>query len=285
MGTIMARGVISTANHTSQQSTLPRYNAAGEPDSAGLFLADGTELTPEEMARSVGIWERRMDFHSDHTLIPRTLRHLDTKFNHTVAMLNEFFTNGEASSDPATWGNMDEDDRLFGIGGVASIPIFVLRDGAADIGTHLRAGNTINDNTMQYSLGNVIINPLLLTPQGFNYIGTMTNTVDTDSNHSILNLLGAWHSNTLSVDGTTPMNIDDFYNWMVTELSTETARLRNMAETQAFIATEIDSDRHRSFGVSLDEEMTDMIRFQHSFNAASRVVNIIDSMIETILRL
>jgi len=35
--------------------------------------------------------------------------------------------------------------------------------------------------------------------------------------------------------------------------------------------------------VSIDEEMTNLIKYEHSYNAAARIVNVIDEMIEMIV--
>lgn len=36
-------------------------------------------------------------------------------------------------------------------------------------------------------------------------------------------------------------------------------------------------------GVSLDEEMTNLIRFQHAYNAAARVITAMDEAVDTII--
>lgn len=298
MGTVMARGLMS-ANHASGSMSFPRYNqeeypmGSGNfrlvPDTSGMFLADGTELTPDEMSRAQNQWEARNRFNAEHAIIPRTIRHLDIKFNHTVSMINEFLTNQNASQDPSTWGGwrtgLSPGDATVGTGSSPGpgIPIFVVNDPNRINNGH--ASGNLNNNTMQYTLGNVILNPILNEPEGYNSIGLSTNSMDRDDPTIITNLLSAWQADILSLDGSAPMNINDFYNQIVLILSTETSRLENMSNTQSTIATGLDGLRNSSFGVSLDEEMTNMIQFQHSFNAASRVVNVINDMIETLLML
>ena len=41
--------------------------------------------------------------------------------------------------------------------------------------------------------------------------------------------------------------------------------------------------RAATSGVSLDEEMSDMVRFQKSYNAAARMVTTVDEMLDTII--
>jgi len=177
------------------------------------------------------------------------------------------------------------------------VPIFILRDP-----DHIDAGRItadaqydaaafpqgLNMNGLNFTLGNVVINPLLLTPTGYNYLGLSTNLIDRDDNQTMIAMLGTWHENLLTIENyrgerSAAMGMDDFYNHIVTNLAAQTSRIRNLAETQLDIVQEIEGTRHRTFGVSLDEEMTNMMRFQHSFNAASRAINTINDMLETLL--
>ena len=45
----------------------------------------------------------------------------------------------------------------------------------------------------------------------------------------------------------------------------------------------MDNKRQQVFGVSSDEELTYMIRFQNAYNASSRFINVVDEMIEHLI--
>lgn len=45
----------------------------------------------------------------------------------------------------------------------------------------------------------------------------------------------------------------------------------------------VKNQRESVSGVSLDEEMTNLIKFQKSYSAAARMVTMMDSMLETIV--
>lgn len=79
------------------------------------------------------------------------------------------------------------------------------------------------------------------------------------------------------------MNIDEFYNDLIAVLGIERESSRGTAETQAFLINQINEDRKGISSVSLDEEMTDMIKYQHSYIANSRVINAVDEMIENVV--
>ncbi|MFC4618547.1 flagellar hook-associated protein FlgK [Camelliibacillus cellulosilyticus] len=57
---------------------------------------------------------------------------------------------------------------------------------------------------------------------------------------------------------------------------------RNMANSQTLMAN-ADQRRMSVSGVSLDEEMTSLIQYQHAYNAAARMVTVIDQMLDTIV--
>ncbi|MDR7856923.1 flagellar hook-associated protein FlgK [Tissierella sp.] len=79
------------------------------------------------------------------------------------------------------------------------------------------------------------------------------------------------------------MNIDGYYRDIILELGLEREASRLVADNQGFLIKSIDEKRSSLSDVSLDEEMADMIKFQHFYSANSRVINAIDEMIETVV--
>ncbi len=76
---------------------------------------------------------------------------------------------------------------------------------------------------------------------------------------------------------------DDFYRAAVGRLGTEAAEAKRLKDSQAVLVQQIDNQRQNVSGVNLDEEMVDMIRYQHAFNAAARLVNIMDDVLDTVI--
>ncbi len=56
-----------------------------------------------------------------------------------------------------------------------------------------------------------------------------------------------------------------------------------MVSNQAVLVTQIDNTRQSTSGVSIDEEMSNMIKFQHAYNASARMVTAVDEMIDVIV--
>jgi len=97
-------------------------------------------------------------------------------------------------------------------------------------------------------------------------------------------LYGEFNSdNPFAVPSKKDMNIDDYYRDIVLSLGLEREASRTILNNQDFLIKSIDDKRKSISQVSLDEEMVDMIKFQHSYTANSRVINAIDEMIENVV--
>lgn len=77
--------------------------------------------------------------------------------------------------------------------------------------------------------------------------------------------------------------IDDYYRGMVAQLGVQSQEATRMVDNQNLLVAQLENRRQEVSGVSLDEEMTNMIKFQHAYNAAARVVTAMDEMLETIV--
>ena len=79
------------------------------------------------------------------------------------------------------------------------------------------------------------------------------------------------------------INIDGFYRDIILSLGLERQKAREISLNQTMLIKQIDERRSEISNVSLDEEMADMLRYQHSYIANSRVINAIDEMIEQVV--
>lgn len=76
---------------------------------------------------------------------------------------------------------------------------------------------------------------------------------------------------------------EDFVKSLISNLGVDTQAAERMKDNQVVLLNQVETNRQSISGVSLDEEMTNMIKFQHSFNANSRMITAMDEMIETII--
>jgi len=57
----------------------------------------------------------------------------------------------------------------------------------------------------------------------------------------------------------------------------------DFAEHQSVMLSSLDNYRESISGVSLEEEMLNLIKFQHAFDAAAKLVTTVDEMIQTMM--
>ena len=76
---------------------------------------------------------------------------------------------------------------------------------------------------------------------------------------------------------------DATYRSMVTRLGVSAAAATATAASSTAIVTQIDASRQSISGVSLDEEMTNMLTFKQSYAAMSRVISAMDEMLDALI--
>ncbi|WP_217915128.1 flagellar hook-associated protein FlgK [Miltoncostaea marina] len=83
--------------------------------------------------------------------------------------------------------------------------------------------------------------------------------------------------------GASTTTMDGFYAQFVSRVGLDTDQASRMAQVQKGVLAAAEARRSSVSGVNLDEEMTDMVRFQKSYNAAARMVTALDEMLETLV--
>ncbi|MFC4355274.1 flagellar hook-associated protein FlgK [Chryseomicrobium palamuruense] len=69
----------------------------------------------------------------------------------------------------------------------------------------------------------------------------------------------------------------------VANLGTKANGVYRAHQTAELATTGINNDRQSVMGVSLDEEMSNLIKFQHAYNAAARMVSTTDQLLDTLI--
>lgn len=77
--------------------------------------------------------------------------------------------------------------------------------------------------------------------------------------------------------------LETFYRDSVSALGVKSQESTRMVENQGALLTQLVNRRESLSGVSLDEEMANMILFLHAYDAAARMVTTIDSMLDTVI--
>lgn len=77
---------------------------------------------------------------------------------------------------------------------------------------------------------------------------------------------------------------DDFFRSLVGSIGVMAREAIRMSENQAVLLQQMEHQRQSVMGVSLDEEVANLIRYQHAYAAAARVVSALDDMLRTLIQ-
>lgn len=77
--------------------------------------------------------------------------------------------------------------------------------------------------------------------------------------------------------------IDGAYAQLVTTIGSDSQDARRSAANAAVLADALESRRDSVMGVSLDEEMTNLVRFQRGYQAAARALSAMDEMLDVLV--
>ncbi|HEX7591076.1 MAG TPA: flagellar hook-associated protein FlgK [Candidatus Limnocylindrales bacterium] len=97
--------------------------------------------------------------------------------------------------------------------------------------------------------------------------------------------LTAGGHNTLVVASlyTSSQTTSDFYSGLVGKIGGASSQAIEMASNQQLVVDQLQQRVEQNSGVSLDEEATNMVRFQHAYQAAARVITTMDEMLNTLI--
>ncbi|MGN1171510.1 MAG: flagellar hook-associated protein FlgK [Lachnospiraceae bacterium] len=133
-----------------------------------------------------------------------------------------------------------------------------------------------------YTTRNLMINPALLKEP------TLLGMVRPDENEDYQTaaaLLQTFKDEgmTLNPNLTTKLNYTDYYSDLVGQISNSGSVFKKISESQEETVEATSAAREQIVGVSSDEELSNMIRFQNAYNASSRYINVINEMLEHLL--
>lgn len=84
-------------------------------------------------------------------------------------------------------------------------------------------------------------------------------------------------------DATGKQSLDSYYRSIILRVGNGGAEAVNTTSSQQQVVQAADAKRQAISGVSMDEEMANMLKYKFAYNASSRAINVIDQMMETII--
>lgn len=135
-----------------------------------------------------------------------------------------------------------------------------------------------------YTISNMKINPdLLKTPS---LLGNEFMTEDRQVDHAKADALADAFTNkfsSISPELTQKYDYRDYYAALVGQVATEGSVYTSIVTAQQVATHQLSDSRDAIMGVSSNEELTNMIKYQNAYNAASRYITACNDMLERLL--
>jgi flagellar hook-associated protein 1 FlgK len=108
---------------------------------------------------------------------------------------------------------------------------------------------------------------------------------ETGNNENALNLILRVKEsiNIVDSEGVAMGSFEGFYRSFLSSMATTVAHANEMTESYYVNVDSLESQRVSVSGVSIDEEMTNMIRFQHAYSASARTITAMDEALDILI--
>ncbi len=133
-----------------------------------------------------------------------------------------------------------------------------------------------------YMMGNISVNSALRTQVTKMPSFKQNGEVDYTMGDKIKD---AWENEGMRIipSDSSPCNFEGYYDKLIDRLGTNGNIYKSSSETMTSTVDAIDNQRQQVMGVSSDEELTKMIKYQSAYNASSRYITVISDMTELIV--
>src|SRR5690554_1252149 len=131
---------------------------------------------------------------------------------------------------------------------------------------------------------NIRDNVSLIATSNKTYVDGNGDTKVVKGNNDFALLIAGLRESEFTFDGAAESgSVDDFFRSMIGQLGVESQEANRQSINQNILVDQVDSRRQSVSGVSLDEEMSNLIMYQHSYNAAARAITTFDEMLNKVI--
>lgn len=85
------------------------------------------------------------------------------------------------------------------------------------------------------------------------------------------------------INSSSGMKMDSYYKDTIDRLGVQAQEATRMALNQEELLYSLEESRMSVSGVSLDEEMANLVQFQHAYNASAKIISTIDELLEVVI--
>ena len=79
------------------------------------------------------------------------------------------------------------------------------------------------------------------------------------------------------------MTIGNYFKDTVNRLAVQTQEAKRIVKNHEALLASLDESRTSIAGVSLDEEMANMIQYQHAYQANAKIISTVDELLDVVI--
>lgn len=272
---------------TYQQSGT-KNNPEDIPGIYNLYWEDGTVFNPNggELKGYLDVRDGAGDTSTEFKGVAYYIR----KLNKFVQVFAKAFNEGFADYDGD--GNIDAgEDKTghadgYGLNSAAGDPLpgirFFTLDSMSSADFISDAADPTNADDINALYDNITAKNISISQEISESVGnifTSTAAGEVGNGQVVLSIIDFRHDSKLFSEGTP----EDYMRSLISNLGIDAQQARRLEKNQKTIVNQIDNRRTSNSGVSIDEETSNMIKYQHAYNAAAKLVTVISEIYDTLI--
>lgn len=265
----------------------------------GDYIADYTDIPKQANYATVADYEAAVDTYNselDNCALMKTQALFDTLINGIVTSINDVLsptTNASVTVGgiTTTMKVLDTVNCSYGDDGLLPAEeIFSRKDTQRyttivdDFGDtyYVYNNNNVFGNTSLYTCANLVMNQTIIAD--YSKIPLKTAEGETDIGKAE-ELIKVWEDVFTNLDpgNLTEKNFKSYYNELVYEIANMGDLYNSISTNQSTAVAGLETSRQSVMGVSSEEELSNMIKYQSAYGAASRYINVLDEMLEHVV--
>lgn len=153
-------------------------------------------------------------------------------------------------------------------------------------GTYDEDGNFVNTGI---TAGNIMLNPELLTTDGIWNIACAyfkdEDYVDLNAVGNAQNVAAMLNTRSEKRNDLNGMSVEDYYSSLLGKIASAGDSTQTLYDTQCDVVDSVLAQMDSSYGVDLNEELVDLVKYQTAYSAAAQVFNACNSCIDVLINL
>ncbi len=146
-------------------------------------------------------------------------------------------------------------------------------------------GDTFRVHAGENAAGEIAVDSAMLLDTSRVAAGLTTDQGDGSNALALAQLQDSLNMNKPTPAGSGTATFSEYYNSIVGQVGVAGKTANSMFNQQEAVNFELENRHEQIAGVSLDEEMVNMIKFQHAYQASARMVSVIDQLLQTLIGL